>query len=242
MPVQAVSINTNNSKKIGMCPHGFPQGSCPLCNGMGGGTRSDTKDIRRRPGEMTWNECNAIWQMMKLAEANKEAKELQTIQANLQAQAEKLSKIIEKFDNFIQNTPLQLINKSLMTLDNKILKHLINNVQNLLTTSLTIANSIIANSKVILNNLKQQIIDISDKLVAILGETKNAIQKNISKNLKNFKKKIFNFLGLFDEEIFENEEEKIKEAEQLFKLKTIINKKYTKDLSSQGQLEDARNL
>lgn len=46
-----------NKSKIGTCPHGLPQGACPICSGMGGGGGA-RKVETKGAGEMTWDcEC-----------------------------------------------------------------------------------------------------------------------------------------------------------------------------------------
>ena len=61
----SLPINNNvNTKPPGTCPHGLPVGACPICSGMGGGGAKKA-DSTAKPGEMSWNECYAIGQMMK---------------------------------------------------------------------------------------------------------------------------------------------------------------------------------
>ena len=50
--------------KIGTCPHGLPAGACPICSGMGGGGGSSRKTTKAA-GEMSWDECVAVGQMLK---------------------------------------------------------------------------------------------------------------------------------------------------------------------------------
>ena len=59
------NITSNNSAKAGLCPHGLPASACPICSGGGGGIKRTDRNTRRHAGEMTWNECYAIWQRMK---------------------------------------------------------------------------------------------------------------------------------------------------------------------------------
>ena len=64
MPFGATALHSNSSK-IGTCPHGLPQGACPICNGMAGGNSTTKRDIPRNVGEMTYNQCAAIGAMLK---------------------------------------------------------------------------------------------------------------------------------------------------------------------------------
>ena len=36
MSLGATAVHTHTAK-TGSCPHGLPQGACPICNGMAGG-------------------------------------------------------------------------------------------------------------------------------------------------------------------------------------------------------------
>ena len=84
MSVQSVqSANTNN---IGKCPHGLPNGACPICSGGMGGASQKKADFSAKPGEMSWNECAAIGAMMRAAKMQK--------QLNAQAQQNRMLQIV----------------------------------------------------------------------------------------------------------------------------------------------------
>ena len=79
-----LTFSTTKSN-TGTCPHGLPIGACPICNGMGGGLKSQKADFSAKPGEMSWNECAAIGAMMRAAKLQK--------QLNAQAQENRMLQI-----------------------------------------------------------------------------------------------------------------------------------------------------
>ena len=80
-----------------------------------------------------------------------------------------------------------------------------------------IANTVVKT----LNEIKQKFIEIADKLTAMFGEAKAAIQKKIEEKFKDIKKKIFNLFGLVNADNEEDEEaRRIEESKRLFELNT----------------------
>ena len=78
------------------------------------------------------------------------------------------------------------------------------------------------------NAIKEKAAEIADKLTAMFGELKAAVEKKISDKLRELKKKLFNLFGLSETEN-EEEEKRIEEEKRLFDLKnlkeTIFNPK-----------------
>lgn len=227
-----------NNNRIGTCPHGLPLGACPICNGMGGGG-SVKKD--NKPKEMTWNECYAIGQMLK---AQKEAR-LHTQQMfaaqTLQAHLDNIQSQINAMKLAILNSslPKPLAKALTVALDvivtpaAKALQMISNTVQNL-------ANNI---TKAV-DSFKQKIIDIADKITAMLGEAKAAIEKKISDKLKDVKKKIFSLFGIAgadneeDEEVKRIEEQKLIHEENTTKETLFQNKNFPEQTVTQQESED----
>ena len=227
-----------NNNRIGTCPHGLPLGACPICNGMGGGG-SVKKD--NKPKEMTWNECYAIGQMLK---AQKEAR-LHTQQMfaaqTLQAHLDNIQSQINAMKLAILNSslPKPLAKALTVALDvivtpaAKALQMISNTVQNL-------ANNI---TKAV-DSFKQKVIDIADKLTAIIGEAKAAIEKKISDKLKDVKKKIFSLFGIAgadneeDEEVKRIEEQKLIHEENTTKETLFQNKNFPEQTVTQQESED----
>lgn len=198
-----------NNSRIGTCPHGLPMGACPICNGMGGGgsVKRDNK-----PKEMTWNECYAIGQMLK---AQKEARlhtqqmfAAQTLQAhldNIQAQINAMKLAILN-----SSLPKPLAKIAVVMLDT-VVAPLAKAVQTISNTIQNFAGNVLKTA----DALKQKIIDIADKLTAMLGEAKAALEKKISDKLKDVKKKIFTLFGIAETENEEDEEVKRIEEQKL---------------------------
>ena len=200
---------TANNNRIGTCPHGLPMGACPICNGMGGGggVKRDNK-----PREMTWNECYAIGKMLK---AQKEAR-LHTQQMfaaqTLQAHLDNIQTQINAMKLALLNSslPKPLVKAAVVMLDT-VVAPLAKAVQTLSSTIQNFADNILKTA----DSIKQKIADIADKLTAMLGEAKAAIQKKISDKIKDVKKKIFSLFGIAEAENEEDEEVKRIEEQKL---------------------------
>lgn len=214
------AIQSNNSK-IGTCPHGLPQGACPICNGMGGGAAKKV-DFSAKPGEMSWNECAAIGAFLK---AQKNAK-LQREQ-----DAQNFANNIRTFQNKLMNASQKLANIGIFFANSTpaIIAKPINFV---LQTVLGGTLKVIANIPTTISNLvqtvQQKLADISDKLTAIVGELKASIEKKISESFKNLKKKIKSLFAIFNPQNADNDEKQIDETKKTFELKTFIHDLYKK--------------
>ena len=228
---------TNNSR-IGTCPHGLPMGACPICNGMGGGgsVRKDNK-----PKEMTWNECYAIGQMLK---AQKEAR-LHTQQMfaaqTQQAHLNNLQTQINALKLAILNSSLpKPVAQALTAVLDTVIAPMAKAVQTINNTIQNLTNNI---AKAV-DSFKQKIADITDKLTAMLGEAKAAIEKKISDKLKDVKKKIFSLFGIAgadneeDEEVKRIEEQKLIHEENTTKETLFQNKKIPEQTVTKQESED----
>lgn len=209
--------------KIGTCPHGLPMGACPICNGMGGGGGGNYRTTRRAAGEMTWDECAVVGQMLKAQRLAQQKRDL-AMQAQINAPlntASKLENLAQKIGN---------ISEKIADFAQKIQSR---NIPKILTQPLVIATKI---AVPILNVLKEiplvaqkaisfvqeKFADISDKLSAIFGELKNSNDKKISEKFKDVKKKFKSIFGIFEPTETDDEDKKIEEAKRLFDLKTTL--------------------
>jgi ABC-type cobalamin/Fe3+-siderophores transport system ATPase subunit len=77
-------------------------------------------------------------------------------------------------------------------------------------------------------NINQKFTEISDKLAAVYGETKAAIEEKISKLITDTKKKLKSLFFVFGTQETDDEDKKIDEAKRTFELKTFIHKMYKK--------------
>lgn len=213
------AIQSNNSK-IGTCPHGLPQGACPICSGMGGGMKK--ADFSAKPGEMSWNECAAIGAFLK-AQKNarlQQEQDAQNFANNIKAFQNTLMNASQRLANiggfFAQNTPA-IIARPVNFVLNTVLGGIVRTIANIPST---ISN--------IIQTVQQKLADISDKLTAMVGELKASIEKKISESLKTLKKKIKSIFSIFNSQNIDNEEKQIDETKKTFKLKTFIHDLYKK--------------
>ena len=213
------AIQSNNSK-IGTCPHGLPQGACPICSGMSGGMKK--ADFSAKPGEMSWNECAAIGAFLK---AQKNARlqreqDAQNFANNIKAFQNTLMNVSKRLANiggfFAQNTPA-IIARPVNFVLNTVLGGIVRTIANIPST---ISN--------IIQTVQQKLADISDKLTAMIGELKASIEKKISESLKTLEKKIKSIFSIFNSQNIDNEEKQIDETKKTFKLKTFIHDLYKK--------------
>ena len=80
--------------------------------------------------------------------------------------------------------------------------------------------------------------DISDKLTAMMGELKAAINKKISETFNELKKKVKSLFGIFQPLDADNDEKQIDETKKTFELRTFIHDLYKKLTENEKDLED----
>ncbi len=215
------TVHTQNAR-VGTCPHGLPMGACPICNGMSGGGAAKKADFSAKPGEMSWNECAAIGAFLKAQKAAQQAREadfqahllaLQKFQTTMANAAQRAA----QFAQMVQSSMPPVIAKPLVFVMNNIVANGLNALKNL---PATVANFV--------QNFSQKLADIADKLTAVYGELKAAVQKKVSEFFKDIKKKIKSIFGIFEPTDTDDEDKKIEEAKRTFELKTFIHKLYKK--------------
>lgn len=202
-----LKLSAFQNRKIGTCPHGLPAGACPICSGMGGGGGGARR--AQSAGEMSWDECYAVWQQMlraKNAALDKQEMraQIQQLPFNMESKlsqfAIKMADFVQKLTNFAQkDSPLlqkmpQIIAKPLVFLAKAAIP-VLNVLKNI---PVVIQNS--------LNFIKGHLADISDKLSAIFGEAKNVEDKKASEKTK-VKKKLKDLFGIFTVQEAKNEKE-----------------------------------
>lgn len=201
--------------KPGTCPHGLPYGACPICSGMGGGGGGSPKSTPRKAGEMSWDQCYAVWQQMLKAKDMAQQKKLDAMNAQIQPPvtfatkigdiSQKIAILIEKLADFSQNSQNlpKIIAKPLAFL------------AQITIPILNVLKSITNFAQKTAEFIQQKFADISDKLNAIFGELKASTEKKISENLKNTKKKLKSIFGLLEPSELDEEEKEAKESERL---------------------------
>ena len=210
------SITSVGSVRTGTCPHGLSPGACPICSGMGGGEKVKTADFSAKPGEMSWNECAAIGAFLKSLQNARMAKEADFQQhlINMAKFEANMAKAAERLNQFIQTMSQHTLTKPLAFVAQKVLLPIVQGMKNL---PVNVLNT--------LGNLMNKMADISDKLTAVYGELKAAVNKKISDFAKAIKKKIKSIFNIFmaDNEGDENEV-MIAFEKQLDKLKNLLEK------------------
>ena len=206
-----LTLNTKKSN-IGTCPHGLPLGSCPICNGMGGGSMKKA-DFSAKPGEMSWNECAAIGAFLKAQKLAQQTRQQDAINyaqrlASFQKNLDKIQQNIINFNTNLQAHLPKIISTPIIFI-----------TQNLIQKPLIL----IQNIPQIFTNLHTKIADITSKITSVLGEIKTAINKKIDEKLSEFKKKIKSLFEIFETLNLHNEDKKINEEKKIFELKTFIH-------------------
>ena len=200
----------------GLCPHGLPYSACPVCSKMmGGASKVQTADFSAKPGEMSWNECAAIGAFLKslrnarMARDNDYQQHLVSI-IQFQNNMEKMSKNLQVF---IQNMSQSALAKPLVFVAQNVLLPVVNIIKDIPVKFLQTTA-----------NLAQKVFDISDKLAAIYGELKAAIDKKISDFSKRVKKKIVSLFEIFKSDNMGSDDERIEDYERyLNKVKTLLD-------------------
>lgn len=233
--MQLATLNAN-TVKAGTCPHGMPLGACPICNGMGGGGGMRKADFSAKPGEMSWNECAAIGAFLK-AQANAKAQRQQDLQnyalqmQNFQnTMANARTRVAELAQFFTQNTPA-IIAKPVNFVLNTLIGGTLNIIKNLPAAIQTAFQTI-----------QQKFADISDKLTAMMGELKAAVEKKISETFSELKKKVKSLFAIFSPLDADNEDKQIDETKKSFELRTFIHELYKKLTENEKDLEDNGHL
>lgn len=208
------SLSRAGNSKIGTCPHGLPLGACPICNGMGGGgiVKRDNK-----PKEMSWNECYAIGQMLKAQKLARQHTQQMFAAQDMRAHLENLQTQINALKIMAENNLPKPIARVVFALADGVLAPAARVLQSIANGVQNVANVF---SKAV-NDIKQKAAEIMDKLTAVFGEAKAALQKKIDEKFKDIKKKIFKLFGLVGIDNEEDEElKKIEEEKRLYELNT----------------------
>ena len=212
---------TGTTQKLhsGTCPHGNPIGACPICAGLSGGGGGLANNKARRPGEMTYDQCYAVWQQMLKTKANiEEQKNLQKMEyLKSQENIKNFSdKIIEKLAKISFNAAQV----------NNVQPTIASRLQAFATSTIFIVFNIVSKfvqiTQSTINFIHQKLIDISDKLNAIYGELKLKIEKFLS-DKKSIKQKLKSLFEIFSPFNTKNENKKFDEEKIIYQLKTKIN-------------------
>ena len=199
-------ISSMSSNRAGLCPHGLPPSACPICSGggMAGGTRA--KEVTRpATNEWSYAKCVAVGLQMQAQKAMAESPK-QTLEKQIEFAKQlgkELTNITETIRANLQNFQNSLPN-ALQAPMQILTKFVINPVLNLIQQIPKIMEKF-ANFQY---NTREFVQNIAEKLVTVLGEVKNFIDKKITEKLKKKIKSIFSFfISEFEGENYKNEEE-----------------------------------
>lgn len=219
--MQLATVHAQNTR-VGTCPHGLPLGACPICNGMMGGGGGKRADFSAKPGEMSWNECAAIGAFLRAQKAAQQAKNsdymvhVQNLIKFQNAMANAAQRAAD-FAKMVSNTMPAIIAKPVAFVMNNIVVNVLNGIKNLPTAIANFAQ-----------NFAQKLADIADKLTAVYGELKAAIEKKVSEFIGSFKKKVKSLFAIFEPFDADDDDKKVDETKRAFELKTFIHKLYKK--------------
>ena len=240
MSVQTISVQIPTKAT---CPHGNPMGACPICKGGGGSSAPPIdRNARRKAGEMTWNECYAMGQILKQRAAAQAQNEKENTQYNAMLFGQNIAFInIASQVNTALNNMLANIVTTTTNINSKVLTPILNKLQILANTAQTFINKATAQVKQVIEDIRQKIIAVADKLTAIYGEMKNAVAKNISDAFSRFKKKAFALLAAIDETLTpdEEDEKKLDEEKRVLENNKIFSPK--KLLPQNENIEEQEN-
>ncbi len=212
----AISAVQASGVRSGLCPHGLPPGACPICSGGMGSSKVVTADFSAKPGEMSWNECAAIGAFLKSIQNARLAREAD-YQNQIIAMAQfqnNMTKMAQNLQTFIQNMSQSALTRPLAMV-----------AQNILLPVVKFMKDLPVNFLQATANLAQKLTDITDKLTAIYGELKAAMDKKFSDFAKKVKKKIISIFEIFRAENESSEDERIEDYQkQLNKLQTLLEK------------------
>ena len=208
-----LTFSTQKSN-TGTCPHGLPIGACPICNGMGGGLKSQKADFSAKPGEMSWNECAAIGAFLRAQKLAKQTREADYL--NSLARSAEFYKKIDILQSNIRNFTALIVSKMPKIISTP-MNFLINTfIQKPLYFIRAIPQNIA--------DLTQKIADVASKITSVIGELKNALLKKASDKFSDFTKKIKSLFEIFSPADTKNDDKKVDEGKKIFNLKNFINK------------------
>ena len=212
----AQKIRNVNKVNAGLCPHGLPPGACPICSNMAGGLKQS--DRNRKIGEMTYHECAMIGNMLKARALAQKSHE-----NNLQHRAENL----KNFETTMEKLQAGMLEFAQKISNNFLLKPLVFVVQNIAVPFTNFIQNIpnfITSFSNKIATFQQKLFDISDKIAAVFGELKNAIEKKISELVSTIATKFKNLFKIFKKHNAEDDDTKIDDDKKIFNLKTILHK------------------
>ena len=195
--------SAHNTRIAGQCPHGMPQGACPICSGGGGGGGAKMKNspaTKPPSNEWTYAKCVA------------EGRRIQARKDNLEASKARFKEDLtfgQKFAKQIQ-TVADKIQATIQNIQNPTLRAMAQIAQNaIIRPVLTVLNQIpkivnfIADTA---QNLNRMLQSAGEKVIALFGDLKNFLDRKIETLKKSAKKILLIFSFNMDNENYNNDE------------------------------------
>ena len=203
--------------RAGLCPHGMPPSACPVCSNMGGGggKRTELNFKSSKLPMMSWNQCEAIGYFLKAQRRASEKQRLnfKLLALQLQMQADKFGKLAERMKEFAAAFS-QIPGGVFIALPVKML--------------------VIFPLQAVQSTLSK-IVDISDKIAAIVGEIIKGLEKakeKLNEFIKELKNKLFKLFEIFAPENSRDKDKTIDEEKKIFNfklLRKLLGKKKEED-------------
>ena len=225
-------ISLQTTIKAGTCPHGLPQGACPICSkqqaaAMGSGT---VMKHSKPSGEWSYQKCYIVGRQIQAAMQRREDAQtfLQKQTQFFQQLNKNIQNVYDKLNAFVQNIKSPIIQNTLQTVMNNILNPAFNSINKLI-------NKISEFNQKAYNIIHQA----AEQLANVLGEVKNFIQRKIVEDFKKKAKKFMLFcLSVIDDENYQNDETlAVFKSIELKKFVTKILKKRDKNEHRSSQSE-----
>lgn len=236
-PISSISPN-----KAGLCPHGLPPAACPICSGGGMSAGGKKETVATKPstaGQWSYAKCVAVGLQMQAQDARVEtAKQAFERQIEFAKQLGKtIDNIADKIKNAVQNFQNTLPNAL------KIPMEVLNNI--VITPLLNLVSQVpkvLEKLAQFQKDVREFIQQAGEKLVAILGEIKNFVDKKVMEKIKKRVKSIFEFfISDFQGENYSNDDSlavfKSRELRKYLKKILKVEKKRDDDVNRRIESE-----
>lgn len=201
------TVSPISSNRAGLCPHGLPPAACPICSGGGMSAGAKKDNVVSKPannGEWSYAKCVAVGLQMQSQKAQVEnAKQAFDRQIEFAKQLGKtINNIAENIKNAIQNFQNTLPNALQLPME-VLSKIVITPLLNLAAQIPKVLEKLAHFQK----DVREFIQQAGEKLVAILGEIKNFVDKKVMDKIKKKVKSIFEFfISDFEGENYSNDD------------------------------------
>lgn len=229
---------SQTSNKAGMCPHGLPPAMCPVCGqkmaGGGGGKARETQMTKpMKSGEWSYLKCYSAWMHMQSEKAHTE-----NVQQRFERQIETAKQVQQTINNITDKikTNIQNIQDSLPPVFKPVIRAVANFIINPILNLLSQIPKVMMKLAEFQKNINLLIQNAGEKLVAILGDIKNFINKKLTENIKKTIKKFIMFF------IPDERDENYKNDDELAVFKSRELKKYLVKIFKLNKKRDRHDI